>query len=309
MNINHGSLTARGRKIRYLVERKYFPYLLLIPAILLVVIVLIYPILFGMKTMFFKWNYAQPTLGKVFVGFGNFIEILHDGSFWQSIKNTFIYTAGSVFVSFIIGFALALLMSEPFKGRSAIRVLIMLPVFIVPVVIALLWRILYNGQFGIIPYILNSLGIIAKGTTPLGTTQWTMIFVLIVAIWQVTPFYFLVLVAGLQAIPIEQYEVAKIDGANKFQEFFHITLPWMKYIIMFVLLITTIDAFKVFDIIYILTGGGPGNATEVVSYYIYRQGFQFFQVGYASALSFIILIIEAIVAVVFLSLLRQQKEI
>jgi multiple sugar transport system permease protein len=131
--------------------------------------------------------------------------------------------------------------------------------------------------------------------------------VMVVNIWQITPFFFLVLVSGLQSIPLEQYEAAKIDGANPVQEFRFITLSWIKPIIVVVLLITIIDAFKVFDLVFILTGGGPGNRTEVISYYIYRQSFQLFNVGYGSALAFVAFSIEALVAVAFLVAVRQQR--
>lgn len=287
--------------------RKLFPYLLLLPAVILILVVLVYPIGFSFHTMLFRWNYAQPQLGKTFVGLGNFRQIAGDEIFRESLKNTVYYTLGTVGASFLFGFALALLMNKPLWGRSFIRVVMMLPVFIVPVVIALLWRVLYNGQFGLIPYILSSLGWIERGTTPLANPNLALICVMIANIWQITPFFFLVLVSGLQSIPIDQYEGAKIDGAGPFQEFVYITLPWIKPIIIVVLLITIIDAFKVFDLVYILTGGGPGNRTEVASYYIYRQSFQLFRVGYGSALSFVAFAVEAAIAAVFLSVIRNQR--
>jgi multiple sugar transport system permease protein len=288
-------------------ERKFFPYLFLAPAILLIGLVLIYPILFGIQTMFFDWNYINPLIPKKFIGLQNFSRVFSDEIFWKAISNTFIYTLVNVIVAFILGFMLALLMNQEFRGKNVIRVAMMLPILIVPVVIALLWRVLYNGQFGLIPHILQALGVIAEGETPIAMPNYALLSVIVVKMWQVTPFYFLVLYAGLQSIPIEQYQVAKIDGCGKVQEFVYITLPWVKPIIIVVLLITFIDAFKVFDLIYILTGGGPGNQTEVISYYVYRQSFNLFKVGYGSALAFIVLVIEGLVTIAFLSTVSRQK--
>ncbi len=279
----------------------------LLPAIVLMVVVLIYPILFSIHTMFYRWNYIQPHIPKVFIGFDNFSQAFSDEVFWKSLGNTFTYTLASVLIAFTLGFALALLMNRDFFGQHAARVAMMLPILIVPVVIALLWRILYNGQFGIIPYVLHQMGFLSQGQTPVAMPNYALASVIVVSIWQVTPFYLLVLYAGLKSIPIEQYEVAKIDGANKLQEFAFITVPWMKPVITVVLLITFIDAFKVFDHIYILTGGGPGNQTEVISYYVYRQSFNLFQVGYGSAVAFIVLVIECILTAVFLYSIARRR--
>lgn len=288
-------------------SRRLFPYLLLAPAMILIVVVLIYPILISFHTMLFDWNYAQPQLGKVWVGLGNFRLIAEDETFWESLVNTVIYSLGTVGISFLLGFALALLVNKDFRGRSFVRVLMMIPVFLVPVVIALLWRVMYNGQFGLVSYYLQQLGLLEQGTSPLSEPSLALLAVMVVNIWQITPFFFLVLVSGLQSIPVEQYEAAKIDGASPVQEFRFITLSWIKPIVVVVLLITIIDAFKVFDLIYILTGGGPGNRTEVMSYYIYRQSFQLFDVGYGSALAFVAFSIEALIAVAFLVSVRQQR--
>jgi multiple sugar transport system permease protein len=287
--------------------RRVLPYLLLLPAFIFILVVLVYPLAFSFHTMLFKWNYAHPELGKVFVGLGNFVKIAHDKAFGQSLKNTIVYSLGTVGVSFLLGFGLALLVNKPFRGRSFIRVVMMLPVFLVPVVIALLWRVMYNGQFGLIAWILQVLGVLEKGNSPLAIPNVAMLSVMIVNIWQIAPFFFLVLVSGLQSIPLEQYEGAKIDGANSWQELLYITLPWLRPVVVVVLLITLIDAFKVFDLVYILTGGGPGNRTEVMSYYIYRQSFQLFQVGYGSALAFVAFTIEALIALVFLGVVRNQS--
>lgn len=288
-------------------EKKFAPYLFILPAVLLMVVVLIYPILFSIHTMLHQWNYIQPHIPKSFVGFGNFTRAFNDEVFWISLQNTFTYTILSIVVAFVFGFALALLMNKDFFGKNVIRVVMMLPILIVPVVIALLWRILYNGQFGIIPFLLHELGFLARGQTPIAMPDYALLSVIVVSIWQVTPFYFLVLYAGLKSIPIEQYEVAKIDGANKVQEFFSITLPWLKPVIIMVLLITFIDAFKVFDHVYILTGGGPGNQSEVISYYVYRQSFNLFQVGYGSTIAFIVLSIECVLTAFFLLLVSKRK--
>lgn len=288
-------------------EKKYAPYLFILPAVLLMIVVLVYPILFGIQTMLYRWNYIQPHVPKTFVGFGNFMHAFSNEVFWTSLMNTFTYSILSVVIAFVLGFSLALLMNRDFFGKQVIRVVMMLPILIVPVVIALLWRLLYNGQFGIIPYLLNRAGVITQGQTPIAMPNYALLSVIVVSIWQVTPFYFLVLYAGLKSIPIEQYEVAKIDGAGKVQEFLYITLPWLRPVIVVVLLITFIDAFKVFDHIYILTGGGPGNQSEVISYYVYRQSFNLFQVGYGSAVAFIVLAIECILTAIFLMAVSKRK--
>ena len=289
-------------------EKKVFPYLFILPAIVLMVVVLIYPIMFSIHTMFYSWNYIQPGIPKTFIGFENFARACQDEVFWKSLGNTFSYSIASVSIAFILGFSLALIMNRDFFGKNVVRVAMMLPILIVPVVIALLWRLLYNGQFGLIPYIIYVLGFIPQGQTPVAMPNYALSSVVVVSIWQITPFFLLVLYAGLKSIQIEKYEAAKIDGANKYQEFVRITVPWLKPVITVVLLITFIDAFKVFDHIYILTGGGPGNQTEVISYYVYRQSFNLFQVGYGSAIAFIVLLVECMLTGIFLFSITRRKD-
>jgi len=283
---------------------KKLPYVLIIPVIGYLLSLTVFPLIYSLVLSFHSFNLANPTAGMRFVGIDNFIEILKDVHFWASIRNSFIYTVSSVAFSFFIGFGLALLFNREIRGKNILRTMVIIPMMLTPAVIGLFWRLLLNADFGPINYYLGLIGIPRQNW--LGNPSLALPTVIFVDIWQWSSFVFLILFAGLQAIPLEPLEAAKVDGASPWQILRYITVPLLKPAILVVLLLRIIDAFREFDKIYVLTLGGPGFATETLSLYIYKKGFKWFDMGYASALSYIMLIIVVIISTLFIRVLSEE---
>lgn len=304
-----GAVLANRFRGRYTsVQRRSFPLLMVLPTLAVIAVVVFYPIGYAGWLAFHSWDIRRDT--TTYVGLDNFRRLVHDEIFWQACRNTLVYVLLAVTLEFFAGFGLALVLHERFRGVSLIRAVIMLPMFVVPVVVAMTWRLLYNQDFGPIYYALKSAGLVS-GNAGFGLASPSLALPLIVltSVWQTMPFVFLVLVAGMQSIPADQYEAAKLDGANAFQEFRAITLPWLKPLILFILLFRFMDAIKVFDLVIMLTNGGPGSTTEVASLYTYRQAFTNFNVGYASALAMVLLIIVFVVSIVLISVMRVERHV
>jgi len=209
---------------------------------------------------------------------------------------------------FFLGLGLALLLDQPFRGRGLFRAILLIPMMLPPVVVGVVWRLMYNPDFGAINGTLKGAGVNTEALTWTASPGLALASVIAVDIWQWTPFMFLILLAGLQAIPQEPYEAAMIDGSNWWQTFCHVTLPMLKPAILIALLLRTMDLLRVFDQIFILTGGGPGFATETVSLYIYRAAFRFADFGYAAAMSFVLLALTNVISLIYIRFL-QAKEI
>jgi len=202
---------------------------------------------------------------------------------------------------------LAVLLDRPLRGRSLFRSALLIPMMLPPVVVGVVWRLMLNADFGAINGTLKGAGANTDSLTWTASPVLALASVIAVDIWQWTPFMFLVLLAGLQAIPQEPYEAALIDGSSAWQTFRYVTLPLLKPAILIALLLRTMDLLRVFDQIFILTEGGPGFATETVSLYIYRTAFRFFDFGYAAAMSFVLLVLTNIISVSYIRLLQKQE--
>jgi multiple sugar transport system permease protein len=211
----------------------------------------------------------------------------------------------AVSAEFLIGLTLALVLSRDVPGISAFRSLMLLPLALAPIVVGLLWRFMLGTEYGIINYGISLIGL--SRTDFLSNTSLALIVIAIVDLWQWTPFMFLILLAGVQALPVEPFEAAAIDGASRWQTLRHITLPLLRYPILVALLLRTIDAFRVYDLIFMMTRGGPINATDTLSWHIYNIGFRNFNMSYASALSWIMLIIVLGVVSIFVRLLLDRN--
>ena len=207
----------------------------------------------------------------------------------------------------MLGLGLAVLLDRPLRGRSIFRAALLIPMMLPPVVAGVVWRLMLNPDFGAINGTLKGAGLNTDALTWTASPLLALASVIAVDIWQWTPFMFLVLLAGLQAIPQEPYEAAMIDGASAWQTFRHVTLPLVRPAILIALLLRTMDLLRVFDQIFILTEGGPGFATETVSLYIYRAAFRFFDFGYAAAMSFVLLVVTNIISLTYIRLLQKQE--
>lgn len=286
---------------------EFVPSLLLLPSILLLLAFALFPMFFSLWLSFNTWNLADRTSTWTFVGLGNFQTILTtDPFFWPSVRVTLIFVGGTVAIQMILGLAIALLLNDEFRGRGAVRTIIILPLMISPVVVGLIWRFMYNTDRGMVNYLLYLVGLAPVDW--LGRQATALPAVMLADIWQWTPFVALILMAALQALPNEPIEAALIDGASRWQLLRYVILPMIRPAVMVALLIRLMDAFKIFDVIYVLTLGGPGVSTQVLGLYTYKWGFKFFQMGYASALSYILVILLIVAGNLVIYLMRRSED-
>jgi multiple sugar transport system permease protein len=246
--------------------------------------------LVAMSVSHIQWREAQAHWS--FAGAANYVRLARDGLFRAGVFNTVVFALGAVTLQMILGFALALLTSKALRGRVFYRTVFILPILVPGIVIGAIWKLMYSFDFGVLNQILGVLGI--GPVDWLGNTSTALAAVIAVDVWHWTPFVFLLLLAGLESLPQDVYEAARVDGATFLQELRYITLPLMLPLIVVTLTFRLLVAFKVFDEIYLLTGGGPGTATEVVSYTIYRRFFTEGQTGYGAAMSVVVLLMLAL---------------
>jgi multiple sugar transport system permease protein len=278
------------------------PYLLIAPTMAVLVSLSIYPLIFAVRISL-QTGSGQSARWSL----ANFTRLFSDAFFLEALAHTFIYAAVALTFEFLLGLALAILLDRPLRGRTLFRSALLIPMMLPPVVVGVVWRLMLNPDFGAINGTLKGAGVDTSALTWTASPMLALASVIAVDIWQWTPFMFLVLLAGLQAIPQEPYEAAVIDGSNAWQTFRHVTLPLLKPAILIALLLRTMDLLRVFDQIFILTEGGPGFSTETVSLYIYRTAFRFSDFGYAAAMSFVLLILTNIVSVGYIRLLQKQE--
>ena len=277
---------------------KTLAYLLLAPTIAVLLALTIYPLIYSIKIS------LQGEAGNWTLQ--NFTRLVADRFFLSALAHTFVYAVIALTVEFLFGLALALLLNSKLRGRAVFRSVLLVPMMLPTVVVGVVWRLMLNSNFGAVNGTLKGFGINTDALTWTASPKLAMASVIIADIWQWTPFMFLILLAGLQAIPQEPYEAALIDGSNHWQTFRHVTLPLLKPAILIALLLRTMDLLRVFDHIFILTEGGPGFATETVSLYIYRTAFRFSNFGYAAAMSFVLLAITNVISLGYIRVLRTR---
>jgi multiple sugar transport system permease protein len=270
------------------------------PALALLSFVTVYPIIY----VFYLSLYRKLLIFNIsrFVGFRNYLFISGDDRFWNALKNTAYFTAVSVSMEIILGLSIALLLNRQFRLRSIVRAVVLIPWAVPTVVSARMWEWMYNADFGILNYILGA------RINWLGSPFWAMNAAIFMDVWKTTPFAAILLLAGLQVIPADLYRAAKVDGAGSWATFRKITLPLLKPAILVVLIFRTLDAFRVFDAVYVLTGGGPANTTETLSIYAYKVLFQTLQFGYGSSLSVIVFLCVGSISVVYIKLLSRGRK-
>jgi len=296
-------LPAAKKKLGGLGSRDSLILLMLIaPAFIILLVLSMGPLFHSLYTGMFDWNMSKQD--KTFVGFGNYKTILQDSYFWNAFLNTLYQVFGTVGIQLVVGLVVALLLARTFKGVKMLRALYLLPMMTTPIVVGLVWRMLFNPELGLINYYLAKVGI--SGPNWLGDPNWAMPSIILSDVWLSTPFMTMILLAGLQTLPSDPYESAELDGANRFQTFWYITLPLLKPYIYMALLFRLMDAIKRFDTIYIMTGGGPGNKTETLNIYVYHQAFEFLKTGYAAALSNVMLLFILLISVYFLGKIQKS---
>lgn len=284
------------KKVRVSWHEKHFKHLILIPSLILFIFLTVYPLVNSMYLSFHQYAYIEGEFH--YIGFGNYARLLNDELFVTSIINTLRFVILATFSETLLGLGLALLFNFKFKGKKLMLPIVILPMMVPTMVVCAIWAIIYDYEFGIINSIIEAIGF--GRVRWLSDPRFAMESLVLVDIWQWTPFAFLILLAGLQSIPEDLYEAAKVDGSTKFQVFKNITLPLLKPHVLLVILLRTIDTFRIFDKVYALTRGGPGHVTETITYFIYREGFYYFNLGYSTAASVIMLLLVLLVSAIYI---------
>ena len=280
-------------------------YVFLLPALLYLLILGIFPLLFSLRLVFGAWNAGQKSI--TFVGLDNIHRLLGDTRFWDSFWKTLIYVALAAGLELLLGVAVALALQNVTRGRDWMRVAFAFPMLLPPIAVSFTWKMLFDFNRGPINYLLDSIGL--ERVAWLAGQRSALLTLVIVDLWQWTPFIVLAALAALESLPVELYEAATVDGASRWDLLRQITLPLVQPYLVAIVLLRAVDAFKVFDTIYILTGGGPGTATEMLTFYAYVAGFRPFNMGFTATISWAILITMSIVFFLFLRAFRRIEEV
>jgi multiple sugar transport system permease protein len=291
--------------------RKYTPYLYVLPVVVILFALNIYPLIYSLVLTFQTWVLSSEA-PAVFVGLENYQTLLVGSEapyFWNAIKTNFIFSFGVVAVEFVLGLGLALLI-KGVRGESVFRVIWVIPMLLTPLAVGMLFYYMFIPSEGIIPYVFDSMITPTLGITLpplLNSIPWALLSMMVIDIWQWTPFMFLSILAAMKALPSEPFEAAQVDGASKVQVFTRITISYLKPIFIVILLLRMVDAMKVFDIIFATTGGGPGGYTEVVSIYTYFTAWRRMDMGLATTTSWIFAIIVTIFAQLLIRYMRYEE--
>ncbi len=287
--------TQRQRLGSTITQRHRTKRIFLVPAVVWVLLFSIFPLLYALYTSLFSFRFGRI---NEFVGLQNFARLIADPNLHSGLRITLIFVAVSVTVQMILGFGLALLLNKEMRGKNVLRAIMILPLFATPVAVGYLGITIFYEVNGPVNSIIGALG--GAGIPWLSNPFWALVAVILVDIWQWTPFVFLVSLAALQALPRDLYEAAEVDGASSYSIFRYITLPLMTPTLFLILLLRLVESFKIFDIPTSLTLGGPGRATEVYSLFTYRTAMRFFDHGYAAAQGFfLLLIVSTLVTLLF----------
>ncbi|WP_439496568.1 carbohydrate ABC transporter permease [Bosea sp. (in: a-proteobacteria)] len=282
-------------------HHRLLPWLLLAPAILLLGGLTLYPLGRTLALSAFATDYGFA--GATFVGLENYRDLLGDRFFRQAVLNTVVFTLAATVIELALGLGLALLLDKAFAGRSLVMTLLLAPFVLSTMVVTAIWRAWFHYDLGYLNNLLRAVGLPAVSW--LFDPSLALWSIVLVDVWQSTPFAFLILLAGLRLIPRDVYEAARIDGAGPWRRFVDMTLPLLAPYLVIVALLRSVDSFKLFDKVYAMTGGGPGNATETISLYVFRQGFRFFDIGMASAAAVVMIAVAGVLAALYaLSLMR-----
>ena len=304
-----GRATARtGRGVRHTLRRmrkEWSAYLFLAPGLLLFSVFTVFALGFAFYLTFHQWSIIEPD--KPFIGLDNYRDMLADKDFRKSVVNTAYFTGASVPLTMLIGLGLALLLNQPLRGRWVLRTFYFLPVVTPFVVVAIIWKWLYNGDFGLFNYYLLKSHLIEQPLLWLSDKDLAMPAVVLMSVWSGVGFSMIVYLAGLQGIPAELHEAARVDGAGPLQRLRHVTIPMLAPTTLFLLVMGIIGSFQVFTQIFVMTSGGPVKRTTTMVYYIYESAFKFYEMGYASTLAFGLFALLFVFTLIQLRLYRRSN--
>jgi trehalose/maltose transport system permease protein len=297
---------ARRSPRSLLRQDRRFGYLLAAPVVLVLLAITAYPLFYNVWNSFHQVDYLAPPLGG-FAGLSNYAKLFTDHQFVPALVHTVGFTVVSVSVETVIGLALAVALSKRFRGRGIVRAAIFIPWAVPTVVSAELWKTMFDPQQGFVNYILTQLHLPLASTTWLDSTWTAWAAILVADAWRNIPFMAIVLLAGLQVIPNDIYEAAKIDGASAWRTFWRLTLPLLKPALMVALIFRTLSSFLIFDVVYIMTNGGPGTSTQVLTNLNYQAFLVDFDFGYGGAIAVALMIMALIIAAVYVRVFRMEE--
>ncbi|MEM5476284.1 sugar ABC transporter permease [Pacificibacter sp. AS14] len=282
------------------------PYIFMAPAAIILAVALLYPIGYMIYASFLDWSPSQRIGEADFIGLRNYVNLMHDAAFRESFWVTVKFAAVVVTLEMIIGVGLALLLDRNIKGMSLLRTVFILPMMIAPIVVGLMWRYMYHPTVGIFNRTLKSWGF-DEGIPWLSDSTWSFVAVVMADVWQWTPFIFILSLAAMQSLPRSALEAAEIDGATEMQKIIYIKLPLMLPVLIVTLMLRLIDAFKVLEVIMVLTNGGPGLSTEIVALRIFRTAQEFQELGEAAAMSNTLLMVLMTLTIAMFAYNKSQE--
>lgn len=286
-------------------DEKRLPWLLMTPALIIILLIGVFPLFYNLYLSLHFWNMTRPDIPMRFIWFKNYTDLFGSTIFWESFGRTMIFLVSAVTLEMVLGFGLAMLFNREFKGKNIAFPIVLIPMITTPIVVGLIWRYMYNGEFGFVAWILTLLGF--SGHAILSSPETALPAVIFVDVWHWTPFVFLLSLAGLRSLPQSPFEAAEIDGASSWQVFKWVTFPMVRRVLLVALLLRTMEAFKIFDEIFIMTQGGPGDATELLSLEVYRQTFRYFNMGKGAALAIVMLATIILISRIYLAVFQKEE--
>ncbi len=286
-----------------MVSRQQVPYFLVLPTLIILALIVVFPMIYSLTVSFRLYDLRVPR--HPFIGLGNYIRLFQDTRFWNAMRVTGLLLLGEIALQFPLGFCIAHLLARKFYGKRIVQPIVLVPMMITPVVVGYIGRLLFETRSGPINYILNLVGLPSLSWH--ASVKTALLTVILLDTWQWTPFMTSVLLAGLLSLPSEPYESAKVDGASGFQILWYLTLPLLKPVIALAVIMRGLAVIQSFDVIYVLTLGGPGTATETLGIYTYLIGFRYWDVGQAAAGAWVLSMILSIGITVFLRIMRTEE--
>ncbi|HEX9786857.1 MAG TPA: sugar ABC transporter permease [Candidatus Binatia bacterium] len=280
--------------------------LFLLPSFFFVALFSIFPIIESFRLSFYRLILTLPWLGQKMVGWENYSDLLSDPVALTSIRTTLIFIAGTIPLELLLGLGIALVLNEVFRGRGLLRAVVLIPWAIPTVVSSQMWRFIFNDRYGLVNFTLFGADT-SRYLAPLADPYLALTAIMIAEIWKTTPFAALIILAGLQGIPDDLYEAASIDGATPWQKFRHVTLPLLKPALLLALLFRTIDSLRVFDLVFVMTQGGPADATNVLQFYGYKKTFAEGMIGYGSAIAVTVFFMSLVLSLAYLRAFKASR--
>ena len=293
------------KRPKYRLTGRQFAMLILLPSLFIVLSFTVFPLLYSLSVSFSY--YSLIDLGRTaFIGLDNYRRAFNDPFFWSGITKTATMTIGAISLQLVFGTAIAFLLNRKFRFQGFTRMILLLPLASAPLAVGLIWRMMYHPDFGIIPWFVSQLGFQAPNF--LGSSSTAMLSIIIFDVWQWTPFVAFIVLAGLQSLPKEPFEAAAIDGASPLKVFRTLTLPMLSQFLLVAFLLRVIDLVRAYDQIFALTMGGPGTATETLAWYLYRVGFKYLDMGFASSISIVFLYVVVVLSVVAIKTIMRARD-